>query len=60
MKEVLTVNKVVLGGNKIFKSLSHHQPEVLDGEFLGLVTGQGMIKNPFIKVAKKKKKKKKK
>lgn len=51
---------MVLGGNKIFKSLSHHQPEVLDGEFMGLVTGQGMIKNPFIKVAKKKKKKKKK
>lgn len=29
-------------------------------EFVGQIQGQGMIKNPFFKVAKKKKKKKKK
>ena len=51
---------MVLGANKIYKSLTHHEPETYDGDFVGIITGQGMIKNPFIKVAKKKKKKKKK
>lgn len=54
------MNKISLGANKIYKSLSHHEPEVYDGDFVGMITGQEMYKNPFFKVAKKKKKKKKK
>ena len=45
--------------NKIAKSITFEERE-LPGEWGGIVTGMGMVKNPFIKVAKKKKKKKKK
>ena len=50
---------VGMPANKIAKSITFEERE-LPGEWGGIVTGMGMVKNPFIKVAKKKKKKKKK
>ena len=42
------------------KSLTYHEHELEEGDFVGGVTGKAMLNNPFFKVAKKKKKKKKK
>lgn len=44
--------------NRIAKSITHDEREI--GEWEGPISGITLIKNPFIKVAKKKKKKKKK
>ena len=53
--------------NKIAKSITYSGPELpggddfIDNKYrVDAITGTGMIKNPFFKVAKKKKKKKKK
>ena len=59
MKATFAKEKIGLGLNRIARSITYNERE-LPGEWGGIVTGLGMIKNPFIKVAKKKKKKKKK
>lgn len=59
IKNSLAKIGVGMPANKIAKSITFEERE-LPGEWGGIVTGMGMVKNPFIKVAKKKKKKKKK
>lgn len=50
-----------MGANRIARSITYNEKELPEGDpFIGQITGMAMLKNPFIKVAKKKKKKKKK
>jgi len=58
VKEVLAKNKVGIGANRIARSITYNEKELPSEPFIGHITGMAMIKNPFIKPAKKKKKKK--
>lgn len=60
MKSKLIENKVAITANRVAKSLTYDENLLDEREFVGEITGAGMAKNPFFKVAKKKKKKKKK
>lgn len=61
VKEFFAKNKISIGANRIARSITYNDKELPEGDrFTGLITGMTMLKNPFIKVAKKKKKKKKK
>ena len=57
VKQAFAKNKISVAANRIAKSITHYDREIEDWQG-GVITGMGMIKNPFIKVAKKKKKKK--
>lgn len=58
VKEAFSKNKISFGVNRIAKSITYEEREISEWE--GAVSGMTMLKNPFIKVAKKKKKKKRK
>ena len=60
VKSKLIESKIPITANRVAKSLTYDENLLDETEFVGVITGTGMSKNPFFKVAKKKKKKKKK